>query len=58
MRVGSFLMKTASAFNQPGEDLHSRFQLLLRCEPIVPANRKLTSLGGSADRGLTGGFIG
>jgi hypothetical protein len=26
MRVGSFLMKTASTFNQPGEALHSRFQ--------------------------------
>ena len=26
MRVGSFLMKTAGAFNQSGEALHSRFQ--------------------------------
>ena len=46
MRVGSFLMKTASAFNQPGEDLHSRFQLLLRCEPIA---QKVESFLGLAD---------
>lgn len=35
MRVGSFLMTTASTFNQSGEALHSRFQQLLRSEPIA-----------------------
>ena len=35
MRVGSFFMKTASAFNVSGNALHSRFRLLLRFEPIA-----------------------
>ena len=45
-RVGSFLMKSTRAFNQSGEALQSRFQQLLRSEPIA---QKVESLFSFAD---------